>query len=141
MTVAYGILALLGFLLIVSGVYLIWDDNRRRRSDDPGAPTELTAFGVQLKTTSTGVVLCLVGAGTALLGFNKVEDSRSSDCRRVVDDDNPPLNVRAEPDASSESVATLENGTELTVTENRDGWFQISSPVDGYVFAANTDCE
>jgi hypothetical protein len=46
----------------------------------------------------------------------------------IAADPNPPLNIRSSPDAQADNiVGTLNNGTWLSVTDERDGWFQIKS--------------
>jgi hypothetical protein len=65
----------------------------------------------------------------------------SEPCRRVVNDPEPPLNVREGPDNSFGIVDTLENGTEVNVVANSGGWLQIDSPVSGWIFEDNTTCE
>ena len=50
-------------------------------------------------------------------------------CKVTVNDANPPLNVRSRPDAESGNiVATLENGTTLSVINRQADWLQIQSP-------------
>lgn len=52
----------------------------------------------------------------------------------IVDDDNPPLNIRSGPGTSYSIVGTLENGTPLTVIENNfQGWLRLNSPISGWV--------
>ncbi len=51
----------------------------------------------------------------------------------VVQDPDPPLNVRAGPSTAEPIVGTLENGTLLFVGDRREGWLQITAPVNGWV--------
>ncbi len=56
-------------------------------------------------------------------------------CKIVVFDPNPPLNVRSTPiEQPGNKVATLNNGDVLTVVSDRDGWYQISAPIAGWVY-------
>ncbi|MBD2256071.1 SH3 domain-containing protein [Pseudanabaena sp. FACHB-2040] len=58
----------------------------------------------------------------------------------VVDDPEPPLNVRSSPAvADGNRVDQLENGTYLTVTGEQSGWFKISEPVTGWVAQNRVD--
>jgi len=52
----------------------------------------------------------------------------------VVNDQNPPLNVRSGPGTTYAIVGQLQNGTPLTVVgDNGQGWLHISVPVEGWV--------
>ncbi len=51
----------------------------------------------------------------------------------VVRDPDPPLNVRAGPSVTAPIVGTLENGTLLFVGDRREGWLQITAPLNGWV--------
>ncbi|MGL5080998.1 MAG: SH3 domain-containing protein [Microcoleaceae cyanobacterium] len=52
----------------------------------------------------------------------------------VVDDPEPPLNVRSEPKVSdSNIVGQLENQTFVSIEQEKDGWLQINSPVKGWI--------
>jgi len=51
-----------------------------------------------------------------------------------VADTNPPLNVRSRPTITSDNIIDrLENGIWLSVVATKDGWFQISDPLKGWV--------
>lgn len=58
-----------------------------------------------------------------------------------VTDPNPPLNVRSTPNAASQDniVGQLKNGTFVTIRSEQEGWFQISTPVKGWISMGNTD--
>jgi Bacterial SH3 domain len=58
-----------------------------------------------------------------------------------VDDPDPPLNVRSVPGAegSSTVVGQVKNGTYVTVVAEKDNWFQITTPVKGWIAKANTE--
>jgi hypothetical protein len=68
----------------------------------------------------------------------------SKNCQTVAADPQPPLNVRAEPNAQSSQsiVGTVNNGTVLTVVSSQPQWLQVSQPVAGWVHQplTNTDC-
>ncbi|MEB3337679.1 MAG: SH3 domain-containing protein [Leptolyngbyaceae bacterium] len=52
----------------------------------------------------------------------------------IVDDPNPPLNVRSSPSVTPDNVTgKLDNGTYLTVEAVQGNWLQISVPVTGWV--------
>ncbi len=51
----------------------------------------------------------------------------------MVQDPDPPLNVRAGPSIAEPIVGTLENGTLLFVGDRREGWLQITAPLSGWV--------
>lgn len=57
----------------------------------------------------------------------------------VVDDPNPPLNVRSAPTTAEDNiVGKLENGTFLDVRQEQPDWFQITAPVEGWVASSRT---
>jgi Bacterial SH3 domain len=58
-----------------------------------------------------------------------------------VSDPNPPLNVRSTPNTTSDDnvVSQLKNGTFVTVKSEQEGWFQISTPVKGWVSIKGTE--
>lgn len=52
----------------------------------------------------------------------------------IVNDPNPPLNVRSNPRVTADNiVGRLPNGTLVGIVGDRNGWFQINSPVAGWV--------
>lgn len=58
----------------------------------------------------------------------------------LVQDPDPPLNVRSAPIADgSEVVDKLDNGTMVTVVKEQDGWFQISDPTNGWIAKTRTE--
>ena len=59
-----------------------------------------------------------------------------------VNDPDPPLNVRSQPDPTQDNiVGTLENGTFLTVETEEKGWLKIIDPIAGWVAKNRTDSE
>jgi Bacterial SH3 domain len=58
-----------------------------------------------------------------------------------VDDPNPPLNVRSLPASKDDStvVGQLKNGTFVTIVDEQPNWFQISTPLKGWIAKANTE--
>ena len=57
-----------------------------------------------------------------------------------VTDSNPPLNVRSQPTIAPDNVVgKLKNGTFVTVTNEVDGWFEIATPVKGWITKSQTD--
>lgn len=56
----------------------------------------------------------------------------------VVDDPQPPLNVRSSPTTAAQNiVGQVNNGTYLTVAQEQDGWLQITEPA-GWVAKSRT---
>lgn len=56
-----------------------------------------------------------------------------ANCRVTVNDPNPPLNVRSSPEVAPDNiVATVDNGTPLSVLGTQGRWLKIQSP-DGWV--------
>ncbi len=57
----------------------------------------------------------------------------------IVDDPNPPLNVRSVPTTDGDNVVgQLKNGTLVMVAEEQNGWFQIKSPQKGWISKSQT---
>ena len=55
-------------------------------------------------------------------------------CLTIVNDPQPPLNVRAaQTDRFDNVVGKVENGTPITVIGKQRGWLQVGSPVPGWV--------
>lgn len=58
----------------------------------------------------------------------------------IVADPNAPLNVRSSPQvANGNIVGKLNNGTFVSVAEERNGWFRITDPVGGWVAKNRTE--
>ncbi|MEE3718880.1 YARHG domain-containing protein [Tumidithrix elongata RA019] len=58
--------------------------------------------------------------------------------KRVIEDLDPPINVRKGPGITFPVVGKLNNGVEISVTTEKNGWFQISAPLNGWVAANRT---
>ncbi|NJK52389.1 MAG: SH3 domain-containing protein [Leptolyngbyaceae cyanobacterium SU_3_3] len=58
-----------------------------------------------------------------------------------ISDPNPPLNVRSTPNTASNEnvVGQLKNDTFVTIRGEQEGWFQISTPLKGWISVKNTD--
>jgi hypothetical protein len=55
----------------------------------------------------------------------------------IVKDNNPPLNVRAQPNTQAAIVGQLQDGTFVSVKQEADGWFQIAEP-SGWIATSKT---
>jgi len=56
-----------------------------------------------------------------------------------VNDPESPLNVRSAPGTvSTQVVGTLTNGTYVSVEAEKEGWLQVSNPVQGWISANRT---
>lgn len=58
--------------------------------------------------------------------------------KRLISDPNPPINVRTGAGTNYAIVGTLDNGTQITVKGEKQGWLQISEPIAGWVAANRT---
>lgn len=55
-------------------------------------------------------------------------------CQVIVNDPNPPLNIRSSPEIKpSNIVTTIDNGTTLSVLGSQEGWLKIKAPTSGWV--------
>lgn len=62
-------------------------------------------------------------------------DEPSIECQTLIADPNPPLNVRSSPMVLPDNkVASLPNGTRLSIVNEQEGWLQISDPLQGWVY-------
>ncbi|MEB3295365.1 MAG: SH3 domain-containing protein [Synechococcales bacterium] len=60
---------------------------------------------------------------------------KASHCRTIVTDPQPPLNVRSSPVVAPDNVVGhVNNGTQLAVVGENEGWLQISAPLQGWVY-------
>jgi hypothetical protein len=58
----------------------------------------------------------------------------------VVADPESPLNVRSSPTTGADNVVgQLKNGTYVSVVNQRDGWFQITDPLQGWIAKNRTE--
>ncbi len=58
--------------------------------------------------------------------------------KRIISDPNPPINVRQDAGVEFAIVGKLDNGTQITVQSEKQGWLQISAPIAGWVAANRT---
>ncbi|GBO54347.1 serine/threonine kinase [Pseudanabaena sp. lw0831] len=58
--------------------------------------------------------------------------------KRLISDPNPPINVRQGAGVDFAIVGKLDNGTQITVQSENQGWLQISAPIAGWVAANRT---
>ncbi len=55
-------------------------------------------------------------------------------CLTIVNDPQPPLNVRAAPsDRFNNIVGTVQDGEPVTVVGRQEGWLRVSTPISGWV--------
>jgi hypothetical protein len=56
-------------------------------------------------------------------------------CQTLIADPHPPLNIRSSPVVAADNkIASLPNGTTLTIVDEQNGWLRISSPLQGWVY-------
>jgi uncharacterized protein YgiM (DUF1202 family) len=68
-----------------------------------------------------------------------IATATSPHCRTIVNDPQPPLNVRSSPaELTNNVVGQVKNGEMLTVRGGNEAWFKVSSPVQGWVDQALT---
>lgn len=69
---------------------------------------------------------------------NDFQEPKCDYTKRLISDPNPPINVRAGAGKDYAIVGTLDNGTQITVKSENQGWLQISTPIAGWVAANRT---
>jgi uncharacterized protein YgiM (DUF1202 family) len=103
--------------------------------------------GVLKSPLAVGICITAVVtiAGTIYAVLNPRSDSSTlqstaiatatrSDCQTIVNDPQPPLNIRSSPaELKDNVVGQVKNGEMLTVVGGNESWFQVSSPTSGWV--------
>jgi serine/threonine protein kinase len=69
---------------------------------------------------------------------SNISNSLCDYTKRLISDPNPPINVREDAGVDFAIVGTLDNGTQITVQSEKQGWLQISAPIAGWVAANRT---
>jgi hypothetical protein len=69
---------------------------------------------------------------------NNLQNPQCDYTRRLVSDPQPPINVRQGAGVDFAIVGKLDNGTQITVQSEKQGWLQISAPITGWVAANRT---
>jgi serine/threonine protein kinase len=69
---------------------------------------------------------------------SNISNSLCDYTKRLISDPNPPINVREDAGVDFVIVGTLDNGTQITVQSEKQGWLQISAPIAGWVAANRT---
>jgi uncharacterized protein YgiM (DUF1202 family) len=92
----------------------------------------------------TGTFYAIANQKTSVNGFGlKAIQASADDCKTIVFDDKPPLNVRATPiEKTGNVVGSLQNGDVVTVIGAKGDWLQINAPVVGWIYKNLTrrDC-
>lgn len=96
-------------------------------SPTPASPSSTTS-PTEKTATSTGGGKPASTASQTTAAVNR-QVTRCLIKMAIVQDPNPPLNVRSSPDTSAQNVVgKLENGTFVSIVDEQGGWFQISEP-------------
>ena len=72
---------------------------------------------------------------------NRDPEAINSKCdytQRLVSDPNPPINVRQGGGKDFPIVGKLDNGAQITVEVEKQGWLKISAPIAGWIAANRT---
>lgn len=69
---------------------------------------------------------------------NNLQEAKCDYSKRIISDPNPPINVRTGAGKDYAIVGTLDNGIQITVKVEKQGWLQISTPIEGWVAANRT---
>lgn len=89
-------------------------------------PLAIAVFTDRLATSSNAMRLGMVAGSTNQTQLN---------CQTIIADPNPPLNVRSSPVVAPDNkLASLPNGTPLSIVDEQQGWLRISSPLQGWVY-------
>lgn len=89
-------------------------------------PLAIAVFTDRLATSSNAMRLGIMASST---------DQTQLSCQTIIADPNPPLNVRSSPIVAPDNkLASLPNGTPLSIVDEQQGWLRISSPLQGWVY-------
>jgi len=69
---------------------------------------------------------------------NNLQNLQCDYTRRLVSDPQPPINVRQGAGVEFAIVGKLDNGTQITVQSEKQGWLKISAPIAGWIAANRT---
>jgi len=70
-----------------------------------------------------------------LASYHRSSASSEVSCQTLIADPNPPLNIRSSPVVADDNkIASLPNGTTLSIVDEQDGWLRINSPLQGWVY-------
>ncbi len=70
---------------------------------------------------------------SSTLQSTAIATATKPDCQTIVNDPQPPLNIRSSPAEKDNVVGQVKNGETLIVVGGNEAWFQVSSPVQGWV--------
>jgi hypothetical protein len=85
--------------------------------------------------TVTGTVYALFYPRSPQAIANADPALQATNCKTVVFDPEPPLNVRSEPiEQSGNIIGKLPNGEVLSVVGKANGWVKINAPMVGWVY-------
>lgn len=96
--------------------------------------------------SSTSTVEALPMATANAPAATKLQNTQRDVCKITtakISDSKPPTNVRSSPEVKANNiVGKLNNGTLVSVKSEKNGWFEITSPVKGWVSKSLTqsDC-
>ncbi len=113
-----------------------------RPSPAPTAPIDNFSAEPQTPTPPVSVAPANPSSPTVSTPSEVVIKPPVTGCRismAVVDDPDPPLNIRSTPEVvNGNIVGQLENNTFVSVVEEQKGWFKISNPVEGWIAGNRT---
>ncbi|KAM3092960.1 SH3 domain-containing protein [Phormidesmis sp. 146-35] len=71
---------------------------------------------------------------SSTLQSTAIATATKPDCQTIVNDPHPPLNIRSSPvELKGNVVGQVKNGETLAVVGGNESWFEVSSPVRGWV--------
>ncbi|MFM7602626.1 MAG: protein kinase domain-containing protein [Pseudanabaena sp.] len=69
---------------------------------------------------------------------NNLQNPQCDYTKRLISDPQPPINVRQGAGVDFAIVGKLDNGTQITVESEKQGWLEISAPISGWIAANRT---
>jgi len=69
---------------------------------------------------------------------NNLQNPQCDYTKRLISDPQPPINVRQGAGVGFAIVGKLDNGTQITVESEKQGWLEISAPISGWIAANRT---
>ncbi|MBF2026648.1 MAG: SH3 domain-containing protein [Oscillatoriales cyanobacterium C42_A2020_001] len=95
----------------------------------------LASFSLPFAIAGVAYTLVKPQQSLQFLSGNQNSNSSGLTCQTIIADPKPPLNVRSSPVVAPDNkIASLPNGTPLTIVDENEGWLRIASPLQGWVY-------
>jgi Bacterial SH3 domain len=98
----------------------------------------LIATGFTLPIAAAGIAYAVARTTARSLpsaNNSSISTSATKVCQTLVADPSPPVNIRSSPVVTADNtVNQLPNGTQVTITDESEGWLKINQPTQGWIY-------